>query len=89
MAFSFSSEKTTIDHLILRLEIYPQDRGKRPMTGPADPASAQRVEGNGSEGSPAPSPAYDDQHSLSRSLMPPVSAAEEKHPTNKKAGHRL
>jgi len=30
MAFPFSSEKTMIDPLILKLETYPQDGGTRP-----------------------------------------------------------
>jgi hypothetical protein len=30
IAFPFSSEKTRIDYLILRLETYPQDGGTRP-----------------------------------------------------------
>jgi hypothetical protein len=32
LAFSFSSGKTMIDHTILRLETYPQDRGTRPFS---------------------------------------------------------
>src|SRR5262245_41198988 len=59
IGFPFSSEKTMIDHLILRLETFPQDGGTRPGAAP----ETCRAPSSQSRGPLAPIP----RHTSSRS----------------------
>jgi hypothetical protein len=45
MAFSFSSGTTRIDHLMLRLETYPQDGGTRP-SGDVSDYTGRKISGS-------------------------------------------